>query len=112
MRFNASRKRSASAYRVDDFEAVALAQYALRVLALRHDLAVDFDCHLALGVAFGIEQLADAEFLGHLKKCAVERDFYHRRSLTRYGAAGRFFAIAKKEPGHARALDCLRASVQ
>jgi hypothetical protein len=79
----ASRKRSLSApaHCLDDFYAVAIADDAQRVLAFRHDLAIDFDGNPATGVGRSGEQARDTEALIDFARLAVEQDFRHAASL-------------------------------
>lgn len=95
MRYFASREHSAAPYRVDYFYAVAIAHGALCVQALWNDFAVYFDGYLALCVAFGIEQFADAEICRYLARRAIEKYPDHRPSLTRRRSPG-LLAAAKK----------------
>src|SRR6185369_1973122 len=65
-----------------------------------NDLPVYFDGHLALCVAFGIEQRADAEVCSHLARCTIEKDLDHRLSLTRHRSPGSDCCRQKKpRPG-------------
>jgi hypothetical protein len=97
MRFNASRKHSASPHRLDDFYAVAIAHDALRVLAFRYDLTVDLDGNTAPGEVRVIEQRAHAQAFGHFARFAIEQDFYHVASLPSGRRRRSPFATAKKQ---------------
>jgi hypothetical protein len=64
---------STSAHCLDDFYAVALAQDVLRVQASWHNLAIDLDRHLALGVARDFEQCDNAGAVSQFVRFAVQQ---------------------------------------
>src|SRR5690348_2109944 len=55
----ASRKRSASPNRLDNLDAIALAQFMLYMTAARHDFAIDFNRHAPLATAGFGQQRSD-----------------------------------------------------
>ena len=77
MRFNASRKRSASAYGVDDLYGVAVMDLVPTMRAAWHDFAVDLDGDLAPGVAVYREQIRDTGWIGNVLFHAVESNLQH-----------------------------------
>jgi len=77
MRFNASRKRSASAYGVDDLYGVAVIHPVLTVRTPWHDFPIDLDGDLAPGVAVYREQIRDTGWIGNFLVHAVESNLQH-----------------------------------
>jgi hypothetical protein len=98
MRFNASRKRSASTHCVDDFDAVAFVQDVMRVPAFRDDLAIDLDCDLAFGEVRRRKQAADVAAVGQFVGFAVQQDLHEVAVYSRP-----LHAAVRRRPAERRA---------
>jgi hypothetical protein len=81
-----------------DFNAVAIADFASRVLAFRNDLAVDFHRDAALRVAGFGEQVAQRAAGGAGAALSVQDDRVHRTSLVVSLADEKFQCWKKQRP--------------
>jgi hypothetical protein len=99
LRVDASCKHSSAANGVDDFDSIAIPDFALRVLALRHDFAVDFDCHATLSVAGFIKQIAQRATWRAVARLAIQNDRVHDRILDPSSVCAKFRSRIKNAPG-------------
>jgi len=83
---------------VDDLDAIALADFAARMFAFRHDLAVDLHRDAALRVAGFGEQIAKRVAWSASAGLSIQNDRVHADSLVVSVVVAKFQCRKKRRP--------------